>query len=137
MAQKAGLLICVGMILGGAIGNLIDSMFYGVWLGNAPYDASTPWFHGQVVDMFYLDIWEGIVPEWIPFWGGSYTALWPIFNIADAAIFTGVAFIILYQKRFFDPPKIETVQAAVAEPTIHEEESAEEQEEKDADKSVD
>lgn len=97
-----GYLICIAMILGGAIGNLIDSVFYGVWLGNAPFDAPSPWFHGQVVDMFYIDIWEGFIPEWIPLLGGSYTALWPIFNIADASIFVGVAIILIFQKRFFD-----------------------------------
>ncbi|MDO6440034.1 lipoprotein signal peptidase [Cyclobacterium sp. 1_MG-2023] len=97
-----GYIICIAMILGGAVGNLIDSIFYGVWLGNAPFDAATPWFHGQVVDMFYIDIWEGFVPEWIPIFGGGYTALWPIFNIADASIFVGVGIILIFQKRFFD-----------------------------------
>ncbi len=96
-----GYLVCISLILGGAIGNLIDSIFYGVWLNNAPYDAPTPWFHGQVVDMFYIDIWEGFIPQWIPLWGGSYTALWPIFNIADASIFTGVAIILIFQGKFF------------------------------------
>ncbi|HLT08618.1 MAG TPA: lipoprotein signal peptidase [Cyclobacteriaceae bacterium] len=97
-----GYIICIAMILGGAVGNLIDSVFYGVWLNNAPFNASTPWFHGQVVDMFYIDIWEGYIPEWVPLWGGSYTALWPIFNVADASIFVGVAIILIFQKRFFD-----------------------------------
>lgn len=96
-----GLLWCVALILGGAIGNVIDSTFYGVILDNAPYNASTPWFHGQVVDMFYIDIWEGRVADWVPIWGGKYIALWPIFNIADASIFVGVAIILLFQKRFF------------------------------------
>jgi len=98
-------IVCIAMILGGAIGNLIDSIFYGVFLNNAPYNAPTPWFHGQVIDMFYFDIWEGFIPEWIPLWGGSYTALWPIFNIADAAIFIGVAIILFYQTKFFEHEK--------------------------------
>jgi signal peptidase II len=97
-----GYIVCIALILGGAIGNLIDSIFYGVWLGNAPYDAPNPWFHGQVIDMFYIDIWEGFIPDWIPIVGGSYTALWPIFNIADASIFVGVAIILIFQKRFFE-----------------------------------
>lgn len=101
-------ILCIAMILGGAIGNLVDSIFYGVWLDNAPYNAPTPWFHGQVVDMFYFDIWEGHVPEWVPLWGGSYTALWPIFNIADAAIFVGVGIILIFQNRFFPEKKEET-----------------------------
>jgi signal peptidase II len=101
-------ILCIAMILGGAIGNLVDSIFYGVWLNNAPYNAATPWFHGQVVDMFYFDIWEGYIPEWIPLWGGSYTALWPIFNVADASIFIGVAIILIFQNRFF-PEKQEEI----------------------------
>ena len=100
-------ILCIAMILGGAIGNLVDSIFYGIWLDNAPYNAPTPWFHGQVVDMFYFDIWEGYIPEWVPLWGGSYTALWPIFNIADASIFIGVAIILIFQNRFFPDKKEE------------------------------
>ncbi len=96
-----GLVWCIALILGGAIGNLIDSIFYGVLLDNAPYNASTPWFHGQVIDMFYVDIWEGRVVDWIPFFGGDYMALWPIFNVADASIFIGVSIILLRQKAFF------------------------------------
>jgi len=69
-----GLLICIAMILGGAIGNLVDSIFYGVFLDNAPYDAPTPWFYGQVVDMFYIDIWEGRIADWVPILGGT---IWP------------------------------------------------------------
>lgn len=99
--MNVGYIICISMILGGAIGNLIDSIFYGVWFGNAPYNAPSPWFHGQVIDMFYIDIWEGYIPDWVPLWGGSYTALWPIFNIADASIFVGVAIILIFQGRFF------------------------------------
>lgn len=96
-----GLLWSVALILGGAIGNVIDSALYGVLLDNAPYGSSTPWFHGQVVDMFYIDIWEGRMPDWVPIWGGEYMALWPIFNIADASIFVGVAIILIMQNKFF------------------------------------
>jgi len=107
-----GLLWCIALILGGAVGNVIDSTFYGVIFNNAPYDASTPWFHGQVIDMFYIDIWEGRVADWVPLWGGQYIALWPIFNIADASIFCGVAAILVLQKKFFvehDPSVAEPV----------------------------
>lgn len=111
-----GLLICIAMILGGAIGNLIDSIFYGVWLDNAPFDAPTPWFYGQVVDMFYIDIWEGRIADWVPVLGGDYMALWPVFNVADASIFMGITFILIFQKRYFShedetpQPKPETDQ---------------------------
>ncbi|MDA0193919.1 MAG: lipoprotein signal peptidase [Bacteroidetes bacterium] len=96
-----GLIFCVALILGGAVGNVIDSTFYGVLLDNAPYNAASPWFHGQVIDMFYIDIWEGRLPAWIPFWGGQYMALWPVFNIADSSIFIGVSIILIFQKHFF------------------------------------
>ncbi len=96
-----GLLICIGLILGGAIGNLIDSIFYGYFLDNAPFDAPTPWFYGQVIDMFYIDIWEGHLPNWLPILGGEYMSLWPVFNIADASIFISVFIILIYQKSFF------------------------------------
>lgn len=98
---KTGLLICAAMILGGALGNVLDSIFYGVFLNNTPYDAPMDWFHGQVIDMFYLDIYEGYMPEWIPLIGGDWMSLWPIFNIADAAIFAAVAWILINQKAFF------------------------------------
>ncbi|WP_019948756.1 lipoprotein signal peptidase [Hymenobacter aerophilus] len=95
------LIICISLILGGAIGNLIDSIFYGVIYNNAPFGAPTPWLHGQVIDMLYVDIYEGILPSTWPLVGGSHLSLWPIFNIADAAIFVGVALILLFQNRFY------------------------------------
>lgn len=97
-----GLIWCIALILGGAVGNVIDSTFYGVLLeGNVPANVPTPWFHGQVIDMFYVDIWEGRVADWVPVFGGDYLSLWPIFNIADASIFVGVSIILIFQKRFF------------------------------------
>jgi signal peptidase II len=96
-----GLLWCIAMILGGAIGNVIDSTFYGVFLNNAPYNAPTPWFHGQVIDMFYLDLWEGYLPDWLPLVGNQYYAFWPIFNVADASIFMAVLFILIFQQKYF------------------------------------
>ncbi|MET4107780.1 lipoprotein signal peptidase [Hymenobacter sp. UYP22] len=97
----SGLLVCIAMILGGALGNVIDSIFYGIIYNNAPYGSPTPWFHGQVIDMLYVDIYEGILPASWPLVGGSHVSLWPIFNIADSAIFVGVALILLFQSRFF------------------------------------
>ena len=96
-----GLIFCVDLILGGAVGNLIDSIFYGIIYDNAPFGAPTPWFHGQVIDMLYLDLYEGILPASWPLVGGSHLSLWPIFNIADSAIFIGVVLILLNQNRFF------------------------------------
>ncbi|MGM9506450.1 lipoprotein signal peptidase [Larkinella sp. GY13] len=95
-----GLLWAMAMILAGAVGNVIDSTFYGVFLDNAPYGSTTPWFHGQVIDMVFVDVWEGFLPEWIPIWGGQYYST-PIFNIADSCIFVGVCIILFFQRRFF------------------------------------
>lgn len=89
-------IMCISLILGGAAGNLIDSIFYGVWLGNAPEGSPTPWLHGQVIDMIYVDIWEGYLPDWIPVLGGQYYALWPIFNVADATIFCSIICLLLF-----------------------------------------
>jgi len=101
---SSGLLWAMAMILAGAIGNLIDSIFYGVLIGNAPYGSPTPWFHGQVIDMVFIDFWEGFVPEWVPVWGGQYYTT-PIFNFADACIFVGVCVILMFQGTFF--PRLE------------------------------
>ncbi|RFS14629.1 lipoprotein signal peptidase [Emticicia sp. C21] len=95
-----GLLWSIAAVLGGAIGNVIDSTFYGVWLKNSPLDASTPWFHGKVIDMFYAYGLDGNYPDWIPFLGGQYNTT-PIFNFADACIFCGVVSILIFQKSFF------------------------------------
>jgi signal peptidase II len=98
---KQGLIWCIALILGGAIGNLIDSIFYGKFLNNAPIGSENPWFHGQVIDMFFFDFWRGDLPQWIPYFGGtSYST--PIFNFADASIFVGVVLILIFQKSFFN-----------------------------------
>ncbi len=111
-----GLCWSIALILGGAVGNVIDSILYGKLLGNAPSDAPSPWFHGQVIDMFYVDIWEGRVADWIPIFGGQHMSLWPIFNVADASIFIGVSIILIFQKSFFgeqQEEKIESLREAV------------------------
>jgi len=100
----SGFLVCLSMILGGAIGNVIDSTFYGVYLHNAPFDAPTPWFHGQVIDMLFFPIMEFYWPEWMPMVGGDYFLFFsPVFNVADSAIFLGVLFILIFQKSYFHP----------------------------------
>lgn len=98
----AGLLISMGLILGGAVGNVIDSTFYGVFLDNAPVGSPTPWFHGQVIDMLFFPLFEGFFPEWLPFWGGKYFLFFsPVFNIADSSIFIGVVMILISQRKYF------------------------------------
>ncbi len=104
-----GLLWSLSMILAGAVGNVIDSTFYGVLLDNAPYGSPTPWFHGQVIDMVFVDFWEGFIPDWVPLWGGQYYST-PIFNIADSCIFIGVCSILIFQGSFQSTHEEEDVQ---------------------------
>ncbi|MDB4286228.1 signal peptidase II [bacterium] len=66
-----GLILTLSVIMGGAVGNMIDSVFYGVFLeGNAIYNAPSPWLHGQVIDMLNFPLIESTFPSWFPFWGG-------------------------------------------------------------------
>ena len=97
-----GFLFCMALILGGAIGNVIDSTFYGVALNNAPLDSPTRWFHGQVIDMLYFPLFHFSWPSWMPVVGGEvFTFFSPVFNIADSSIFLGVVTILIFQRRFF------------------------------------
>jgi signal peptidase II len=91
-----GLIMCVALIFAGALGNIVDSTFYGVI-----YQHGTL-FYGRVVDMFYFPLLSGYFPQWVPVWGGQdYIFFRPVFNLADASISVGVIIILLYQKRYF------------------------------------
>lgn len=99
-----GFLVCLALILGGAVGNAIDSIFYGVLLeGNMIPGSPTPWFHGRVIDMLFFPLFYINVPEFVPFGlgGNSYLFFSPVFNIADSSIFVGVFITLLFQRRFF------------------------------------
>ncbi len=92
-----GLITCVSLILAGALGNIIDSVFYGKLFGYAGY------LHGRVVDMFYFPIIQGYYPDWMPFVGGEdFIFFRPVFNFADAAISVGVIVIIIFQNKFLN-----------------------------------
>ena len=98
----AGYIAYMALVLGGALGNLIDSIFYGVIYNNAPLGSPTRWFYGQVIDMIFVPLYVGYFPKSWPLIGGSYSNGFPIFNIADSSIFIGVALILLNQSRFFN-----------------------------------
>jgi signal peptidase II len=116
-----GFLVSLALILGGAIGNVIDSTFYGVFLNNAPLDAPYLWFHGQVIDMLYFPIFQFVWPDWVPWLGGSFFEFFsPVFNIADSAIFIGVVTILIFQRRFFLDKDEVSVAAAASEVTMAE-----------------
>lgn len=91
-----GFIYCISLILAGAMGNIIDSVFYGVIYDYAPL------LHGRVVDMLYFPIIRGYYPDWFPFRGGeSFIFFRPVFNVADSAISVGVILILIFQKKFF------------------------------------
>ena len=102
-AAHKGLIICISLILSGAIGNIIDSLFYGVWFDDiVTYEDKGKYLLGRVVDMLYFPVIETHYPSWFPIWGGQeLTFFRPIFNIADASISSGVIAIIVFQKKFF------------------------------------
>ena len=107
-----GFIICAALIYAGALGNLIDSMFYGMIFEESSYTQTAHIFpqhgyagflHGRVVDMLYFPIIRNAhFPSWFPFWGGQeFEFFSPIFNIADASISVGVITLLVFQKRFF------------------------------------
>ena len=106
--MHSGFLFSMALILGGAVGNVIDSTFYGVLLDNQPLGSYTPWFHGQVIDMLFFPLFEFYWPDWMPVVGGEYFMFFsPVFNIADSSIFIGVTSILIFQKKFFKETKSE------------------------------
>lgn len=112
------LIVALSLIFAGAIGNIIDSIFYGVLFEESSRvtynianfatkgDAYSSLFHGRVVDMFYFPMWRGNLPNWIPFWGGNYFTFFnAIFNVADFAISCGVGLLVLFNKTVFPENK--------------------------------
>ncbi|MCV6629531.1 MAG: lipoprotein signal peptidase [Flavobacteriaceae bacterium] len=104
------LIWAVCLVFAGALGNLIDSMFYGMLFDHSHKQVATMFaennygglFHGKVVDMLYFPMIDTVLPDWVPFKGGQrFTFFDPIFNIADVAISTGVGIMIVFNKRVF------------------------------------
>ena len=111
-SAPTGVLVGGALILAGAIGNMIDSAFYGmIFSESTPYAAATlfpegggyaPFLHGKVVDMLYFPIINSTWPEWLPGIGGrEFTFFSPVFNIADSYITIAVFYILLFQHKFF------------------------------------
>lgn len=119
---KPGLIITVSLIFAGAIGNMIDSAFYGMIFSESYHSAAqifppgggySSFLHGSVVDMFYFPLFRGEYPEWFPFIGGnSFLFFRPVFNVADSAITLGVFSLLIFQKKFF--PKEEESKPEIA-----------------------
>jgi signal peptidase II len=104
------LLAAIALIFAGAMGNIIDSVFYGIIFDGSYGNVATAFtdepygtlFHGKVVDMLSFPLYDGVLPSWIPFWGGKpFTFFDPVFNIADMAISTGVGMLIVFHKKAF------------------------------------
>jgi signal peptidase II len=109
---SSGALVALGLIIGGAIGNIIDSSFYGV-IFNESYNNVASFMpeeggyssllHGKVVDMFYFPLMNSHFPSWLPIWGGEHFIFFrPVFNIADAGISVGIFLIFLFYRKEFN-----------------------------------
>lgn len=109
--ENKGYIYCISLVFAGALGNLLDSAFYGILFNDSYNQVATlfpkdggyaPFLFGKVVDMFYFPMFNGHFPGWLPIWGGEdFIFFRPVFNFADFSISCGVAFIILNQRKYF------------------------------------
>lgn len=121
-----GFLISIALIFSGAIGNIIDSMFYGLIFNHSYGQVAdflpegggyATFLHGRVVDMFYFPIIQTTLPDWLPFWGGRHFIFFrPVFNIADSSITVGIFSILLFYRQQFNA--LEKKEEGQEEPTV-------------------
>ncbi len=121
-----GFIAALSMILAGAIGNIIDGAFYGLIFSDSTYHVAhlvspghgyTGFMLGHVVDMLYFPLWEGILPSWIPVYGGQFFMFFgAVFNVADAAITGGVIVIAIFSWLFFREKSPEPQAGVQSEP---------------------
>ena len=113
---KQGVIIGISLIFAGALGNILDSAFYGLIFSESTYyqmatlfpdgGGYTSFLHGKVVDMLYFPIIDMTLPNWIPIWGGeNFQFFRPVFNLADSAITCGVLWLLLFHRNFFSDNK--------------------------------
>lgn len=105
------LIFAISIIFAGALGNILDSVFYGIFFSDSYMQVAkflpegggyADMFHGKVVDMLHFPIWSGVLPEWLPLVGGKYFSFFdPVFNVADVAISTGIGILIVFNKKAF------------------------------------
>jgi len=117
-----GFIVCISLIFAGAIGNIIDSLFYGMIFNHSYGQEATlfpegggysSFLHGRVVDMFYFPLIEGRYPEWVPKIGGNpFIFFRPVFNIADSAITVGIFTILIFYRRYFNKHENENTETS-------------------------
>lgn len=111
--MKTGYIVCIALIFAGAMGNIIDSVFYGVIFSESTHSSIatfmpegggySTWFYGKVVDMFYFPIIDTNWPQWVPFVGGEHFIFFsPIFNFADASISCGIIALLLFYSKYLN-----------------------------------
>ena len=110
------LIVALVLVFSGALGNIIDSVFYGILFEGSVGQKATLFpsqgygslFHGNVVDMLYFPLFKGYFPEWLPYIGGRYFSFFdPVFNIADMAISTGVGMLLVFNKKVFPKSSVD------------------------------
>ena len=119
-----GFVLSIALIFAGAIGNIIDSLFYGIIFNHSFGQVATlfpdgggyaGFLHGKVVDMFYFPLIQGRYPDWFPVFGGDpFIFFRPVFNVADSAITVGIFSILLFYRKYFNKPEEKPAETEVA-----------------------